>query len=210
MHVIDFAPRMRPTRDLGKTRDAGLRLGLVELGEPCVAVGVQEPATACEQRSRMFGLAVRRVSIEGGGRRRRTERAFVSHRGPQSSRLGLASAGIEHGNRRIVGVQRQIQLAIAARGTILTTRSLRHPLAKGKPYQRLNAEQKIMFGMRPLTIMVLENATISEVRDMFLRLQNGTPLNAQEKRNARGSLLRRHVNAIANLPFFEISVKFWW
>ena len=73
----------------------------------------------------MFGLAVRRVSIEGGGRRRRTERAFVSHRGPQSSRLGLASAGIEHGNRRIVGVQRQIQLAIAARGTILTTRSLR-------------------------------------------------------------------------------------
>ena len=82
------------------------------------------------------------------------------------------------------------------------------PLAKGKPYQRLNAEQKIMFGMRPLTIMVLENATISEVRDMFLRRQNGTPLNAREKRNATGSLLRRHVNAIANLPFFEISVNF--
>ena len=82
------------------------------------------------------------------------------------------------------------------------------PLVKGKPYQRLNAEQKIMFGMRPLTIMVLENATISEVRNMFLRLQNGTPLNAREKRNATGSLLRRHVNAIANLPFFEISANF--
>ena len=65
-----------------------------------------------------------------------------------------------------------------------------------------------MFGMRPLTIMVLEDATISEVRDMFLRLQNGTPLNAQEKRNATGALLRRHVNAIANLPFFELSVNF--
>lgn len=156
----------------------------------------------------MFGLAVRRVSIEGGGRRRRTERAFVSHRGPQSSRLGLASAGIEHGNRRIVGVQRPNTTCYRGTWHDPYNSLPETPLAKGKPYQRLNAEQKIMFGMRPLTIMVLENATISEVRDMFLRLQNGTPLNAREKRNATGSLLRRHVNAIANLPFFEISVNF--
>jgi hypothetical protein len=81
-------------------------------------------------------------------------------------------------------------------------------LARGRPYQTLNAEQKIKFGMCPLTIMVSENATISEVRDMFLRLQNGTPLNAQQKRDATGSLLRRHVSAIAALPFFRTSVNF--
>jgi hypothetical protein len=72
----------------------------------------------------------------------------------------------------------------------------------------LNAEQKIRFGMCPLTIMVLENATISEVRDMFLRLQNGTPLNAQQKRDATGSLLLRHVGTIAAMPFFVTSVHF--
>jgi Protein of unknown function DUF262 len=82
------------------------------------------------------------------------------------------------------------------------------PIAKGKPYRALNAEQKIKFGMCPLTIMILENATISEVRDMFLRLQNGTPLNAQQKRDATGSLLRRHVREIAALLFFATSVNF--
>jgi hypothetical protein len=82
------------------------------------------------------------------------------------------------------------------------------PLAKGRPYQKLNAEQKIKFGMCPLTIMVLEQATISEVREMFRRLQNGTPLNAQQKRDATGALLRRHVNMIAAQPFFGTSVNF--
>jgi hypothetical protein len=39
--------------------------------------------------------------------------------------------------------------------------------------------------------MVLEKASIDEIRDMFLRLQNGTPLNAQQKRDAMGSVEER-------------------
>jgi hypothetical protein len=54
-------------------------------------------------------------------------------------------------------------------------------MAKGRPYAQLNPEQQIHFGQCRLTIMVLENATSDEVRDMFLRLQNGTPLNAEQK-----------------------------
>ena len=82
------------------------------------------------------------------------------------------------------------------------------PIAKGKPYRMLNAEQKIKFGMCGLTIMVLEHATISEIRDMFLRLQNGTPLNAQQKRDAIGATINRHVREIARLSFFTSSVNF--
>jgi hypothetical protein len=41
-----------------------------------------------------------------------------------------------------------------------------------------------------------------EVRDMFLRLQNGTTLKAQEKRNAMTGAMRDFVKEIANHPVF--------
>jgi len=82
------------------------------------------------------------------------------------------------------------------------------PKARGKTYQQLNADQKIGFGESTLTIMVLEDATIDEIRDMFLRLQNGTPLNAQQKRDAMGSSIGVAARELANLPFFTNSVWF--
>jgi hypothetical protein len=82
------------------------------------------------------------------------------------------------------------------------------PMAKGKYYSQLSAEQQSEFDERQLTVMVLENATIDEVRDMFLRLQNGTPLNAQQKRDAMGSNIGRSARELAELPFFTKSVNF--
>lgn len=82
------------------------------------------------------------------------------------------------------------------------------PMAKGKHYSQLNAEQQIKFDEKPLSVMVLENAAIDEIRDMFLRLQNGTPLNAQQKRDAMGSRLGRAARETADLPFFTVSVNF--
>lgn len=81
------------------------------------------------------------------------------------------------------------------------------PMAKGRMYSQLNAEQRIQFGQCRLTIMVLENAAIGEVRDMFLRLQNGTPLNAQQKRNAKGSRAGQAAHELASLPFFTTALK---
>lgn len=43
-----------------------------------------------------------------------------------------------------------------------------------------------------------------EVRDMFLRLQNGTTLKAQEKRNAMSGAMRDFVKSIAGHPFFRV------
>ena len=42
-----------------------------------------------------------------------------------------------------------------------------------------------------------------EIRDIFLRLQNGTTLKAQEKRNARSRSMRDFVKTVAGHPFFE-------
>ncbi len=82
------------------------------------------------------------------------------------------------------------------------------PLASERLFGQLNPEQQIRFREYSLTIMVLENASIDEIRDMFLRLQNGTPLNAQQKRNALGSRFGREARTISELPFFATSVAF--
>ena len=82
------------------------------------------------------------------------------------------------------------------------------PMAKGKLYSQLNAEQQAKFEEKVLTVMILENATIEEVREMFLRLQNGTPLNSQQKRDAMGSEIGKVVRELVELPFFKNSVPF--
>lgn len=56
--------------------------------------------------------------------------------------------------------------------------------------------------------MVLEDADIEDIRDMFLRLQNGTPLKAQQKRNAMGSQVGAVVKELIDKPFFTTSVAF--
>lgn len=82
------------------------------------------------------------------------------------------------------------------------------PIAKGKLFTQLNADQQTMFEEKVLTVMILESASIDEVREMFLRLQNGTPLNSQQKRDAMGSLIGIAVRDIVDLPFFKKSVPF--
>jgi hypothetical protein len=82
------------------------------------------------------------------------------------------------------------------------------PRAKGRTYAQLNADQQIAFGQSRLTIMVLEDATIDEIRDMLLRLQNGTPLNAQQKRDAMDSSIGVAARELVKLPFFTTSVRF--
>ncbi len=94
-------------RDFGQARNAALRLRRVEIGEAGVAVGMQEAATARQQRVRVFGLAVRRITIEGSGRRRGAKRTLVAHRRPLPAGLGPPPARIEHRDRRVVGVQRE-------------------------------------------------------------------------------------------------------
>jgi hypothetical protein len=82
------------------------------------------------------------------------------------------------------------------------------PVAKDRLYSSLNPEQQLKFDEYPLSVIVLEDCTIDQIREMFLRLQNGTPLNAQQKRDAMGSDVGAKARMLSELPFFARSVAF--
>ncbi|MBR1090794.1 DUF262 domain-containing protein [Bradyrhizobium manausense] len=81
-----------------------------------------------------------------------------------------------------------------------------HKIA-GMRYDDLPLDVRTIFDAYPADVVIVEDAMQSEqedeVRDMFLRLQNGTILKAQEKRNAMTGSMRDFVKAIARHPFFE-------
>lgn len=73
----------------------------------------------------------------------------------------------------------------------------------GCGYQNLPDELQIRFDQYTLDVVVLEDTDEDEVREMFLRLQNGTSLKAQEKRNAMPGTMREFVRSLTLHPFFQ-------
>jgi len=73
----------------------------------------------------------------------------------------------------------------------------------GCAYKDLPDELRTRFQGYALDIVVLEDTDEDEVREMFLRLQNGTSLKAQEKRNAYIGKMRDFVCEMGKHPFFE-------
>jgi len=77
----------------------------------------------------------------------------------------------------------------------------------GMRYDDLPLDVRTIFDAYPADVVIVEDAMQSdqedEVRDMFLRLQNGTILKAQEKRNAMTGSMRDFVKTIARHPYFE-------
>lgn len=69
MDVVDLAPHMRPACHLVHGRDAVVSR-LVQLVEAGIAVGVQEAAKALQLGLWMNALAVGRVAVQHGRRRR--------------------------------------------------------------------------------------------------------------------------------------------
>ncbi|WP_458758841.1 HNH endonuclease family protein [Afipia sp. TerB] len=81
-------------------------------------------------------------------------------------------------------------------------------LIKGLSYSDFRADLKKRFHLYLFDIVIVEeaiqNKNEDEVREMFLRLQNGTSLKAQEKRNAMTGNMRNFVKETAKHPFFEV------
>lgn len=69
-------------------------------------------------------------------------------------------------------------------------------------YEELPDDIRMKFDVYPLDVVVLENTDEDEVREMFLRLQNGTSLKAQEKRNAYPGKMRDFVRELSKHAFF--------
>lgn len=76
-----------------------------------------------------------------------------------------------------------------------------------KRYDQLDFELRSRFDIYPIDVVIVEDAVQTdqedEIRDMFLRLQNGTTLKAQEKRNAMPGQLRDFVKKTAEHGLFE-------
>lgn len=69
-------------------------------------------------------------------------------------------------------------------------------------YESLPDDLRIRFDTYALDIVLIDEADEDEVREMFLRLQNGTSLKAQEKRNAYPGGMRDFVKDLVAHPFF--------
>ena len=88
-------------------------------------------ATALESKAwARSALRFGRVEIEGRRRLVDPSALLVSHRRPQSAGFRSATAGIEHGNRRIVGMERGIT------GAHMTARSAQPGAPRAPPYDR--------------------------------------------------------------------------
>jgi hypothetical protein len=76
-------------------------------------------------------------------------------------------------------------------------------IVAGRSYEELPDDLRGHFDVYPLDVVVLEDTDEDEVRERFLRLQNGTSLKAQEKRNAFPGKMRDFVRELAQHRFFH-------
>ena len=73
----------------------------------------------------------------------------------------------------------------------------------GLKYEDLTDDLRLQFDTYTLDVVVLTETDEDEVREMFLRLQNGTTLKAQEKRNAMPGRMRDAVKELVEHKFFD-------
>lgn len=72
-----------------------------------------------------------------------------------------------------------------------------------KTWDQLNSDIQIEFGSRTLDTVHLVDYSDAEIEEMFLRLQNGTPLKAAEKRRAIAGNMRLVVHKLSEHQVFN-------
>ena len=79
---------------------------------------------------------------------------------------------------------------------------------KGKTFDELDPDVQDLFESYSIDVVILEDKSDDVVQEVFLRMQNGTSLKAQEKRNAIAGPVRDYVKKISSHNFFEECVSF--
>lgn len=72
-----------------------------------------------------------------------------------------------------------------------------------KKYSELDMDIATIIDSYNLDFVILDTQNEDEIREMFLRLQNGTTLKAQEKRNAMPGRMRNFIKELTNHEFFS-------
>ena len=78
----------------------------------------------------------------------------------------------------------------------------------GQKYDDLDMDLLDKLHSYNLDFVILDDVSDEEISEMFLRLQNGTTLKAQEKRNAYPGNMRNYIKQLAAHPFFTDIVNF--
>lgn len=73
----------------------------------------------------------------------------------------------------------------------------------GLTYTDLPEDLKDKFDSYTLDLVILENTTLEEVEEMFVRLQNGSTLKAAERRNALPGNMKLFIRELAKNSFFN-------
>ncbi len=73
----------------------------------------------------------------------------------------------------------------------------------GLRYSQLDFKTKLILDKYNLDFALVSNCSEDEIREMFLRLQNGTTLKAQEIRNAIPGKMRDFVKTVSSHEFFK-------
>ena len=76
-------------------------------------------------------------------------------------------------------------------------------MVAGLKYDELPDDVRIVIDTYSLDIITMDDTDEDEVREMFLRLQNGTTLKAQERRTAMPGRMRDFIKEIGDHDFFE-------
>ena len=71
-----------------------------------------------------------------------------------------------------------------------------------KKYSELDMDISTIIDSYSLDFVILDTQNEDEIREMFLRLQNGTTLKAQEKRNAMPGRMRDFIKGLTNHELF--------
>lgn len=72
----------------------------------------------------------------------------------------------------------------------------------GQRYSEFDPRWKEVLRRTYLAVVLIQNATVDDIEELFSRLNNGEPLNAAEKRNAMGGDMAGLVRRIARHEFF--------
>ena len=76
------------------------------------------------------------------------------------------------------------------------------PPVAGSRYSELDPRWQEVLRTTDLSVVLIQNATEEDIEELFARVNNGAPLNAAEKRNARGGDMAALVREVARRPFF--------
>lgn len=82
------------------------------------------------------------------------------------------------------------------------------PPAAGQVFSQLHRSWRDELLNTFLAVVLIKNASVEDIEDLFSRLNNGEPLNAAEKRNAMGGSVTVMLRQVVKHPFFSERLAF--